>query len=50
MTAYLGGHVFLVTAELRHLDLPLVAGAVPHSEADRPRVRLCGAQVNVGCQ
>ena len=32
----------------RHLDLPLVAGAVPHGEADGPSVCLRGAQVNVG--
>ena len=31
-----------------HLDLPLVAGAVPHGEADGPGVRLRGTQVNVG--
>ena len=45
--ALLDGHVVLVTAVLRHLDLPLVVGAVADGEGDGGGVCLGVGQVQV---
>ena len=45
--ALLGSHVGLLAAVLRHLDLPLVVGAVPDGEGDGGRVGVGVGEVEV---